>query len=86
MDTPVCARWRRAFAHSRLTAGGEEHDARDRHAAFFLALAETAESHLAGPEQAEWLDRLETEHDNLRAALDWTMEHGRVRGSVAVQV
>jgi predicted ATPase len=41
-----------------------------RHAEYFLALAEEAEPHLP-PYEREWVDRLEREHDNLRAALDW---------------
>ena len=45
-----------------------------RHAEFFLALAEEAEPELSGPRQAEWLDRLETEHDNFWAALSWALE------------
>lgn len=43
-----------------------------RHAEFFLALAEEAEPKLSGAEQARWLGRLQTEHDNLRAALTWS--------------
>src|SRR5207248_1111551 len=40
-----------------------------RHAEYFLALAERAEPELRGSDQATWLERLDTEHDNLRAAL-----------------
>jgi len=54
---------------------------RQSHLAFFLTLAETASPHLKGPEQAAWLDRLETEHDNLRAALKYSMEEERKRSS-----
>jgi DNA-binding CsgD family transcriptional regulator len=50
---------------------GEAEAARRRHAAWYLALAEEAEPKLVGAEQAGWLDLLETEHDNLRAALEW---------------
>ena len=45
---------------------------RHRHLSHFLALAESAESKLAGPDQQAWLDLLEGEHDNLRAALAWS--------------
>jgi predicted ATPase/serine/threonine protein kinase len=46
------------------------------HATFFLGLAEMAAAELLGPSQTEWLDRLDLEHDNLRAALAWMTQSG----------
>jgi predicted ATPase/DNA-binding SARP family transcriptional activator len=46
---------------------------RARHLDYFTALAERAEPQLAGPQQVQWLDRLEAELDNLRAALEWAL-------------
>src|SRR5262249_47555497 len=66
----------REYALERLANSGAEVDTRDCHAAYFLALAEAAEPQLSGRGQAEWLARLEREHDNLRAALRWLVEHG----------
>jgi predicted ATPase/class 3 adenylate cyclase len=60
----------REYATERLEASGEADELRNRHAEHFLALAEEAEPHLR-LDSAEWADRLEREHDNLRAALDW---------------
>ena len=51
----------------------DENETRHRHLACFLHLAETASEHLEGPEQAQWLERLEAEHANLRAALAWSL-------------
>jgi predicted ATPase/DNA-binding SARP family transcriptional activator len=65
----------REYASTRLVERGEADQVRRRHAEYFLALAEQAEQALAGPEQVEWLMRLEQEHDNLRAALHWASEH-----------
>jgi len=59
----------REYAIEQLEASGEAEQVRRRHAAHFLALAETAEPHVL-EESAEWFERLEREHDNLRAALD----------------
>ena len=59
----------REYASERLEESGEAEEPRSRHAEFFLALAEEAEPHLRG-DPKEWLDRLEAEHDDLRAAMD----------------
>jgi predicted ATPase/class 3 adenylate cyclase len=58
----------REYARERLAAAGELDDLMRRHAAYFFSLAAEAGRHLAGPDQREWLDRLEREIDNLRAA------------------
>lgn len=60
------------YALERLREAGEEPQARDRHLAYFLGLAEQAATELAGPGQAEWLERLDAERQNLLAAHDWT--------------
>jgi predicted ATPase/DNA-binding CsgD family transcriptional regulator len=59
------------FALERLVDSGEEVEARRSHAAYFRRLAGSAEPGLRGPDQQEWRDRLETDLDNLRAALAW---------------
>ncbi|MFB8217670.1 BTAD domain-containing putative transcriptional regulator [Streptomyces anulatus] len=59
-----------AFATEQLRATEGLAAVRDRHLRHYLALAERAEPHLRGPQQRRWLDRLDTEAGNLRAALD----------------
>ena len=61
----------RQYAGNRLEEGGEAEAGRERLAVWFLGLAEEGAPQLTGPEQASWLRRLETEHDNLRASLAW---------------
>jgi predicted ATPase/class 3 adenylate cyclase len=68
----------RTFALRELADAGEETDARRRHAAAFLALAEDAARHTMGSDQPMWLDRLQEDHANLREALDWSIDHGPV--------
>ena len=63
------------YAAARTTAD-DAGEARIRHAVYFQDLAERAAPELRGPRQVEWLKRLETEHDNLRAALAWGVDAG----------
>jgi predicted ATPase/class 3 adenylate cyclase/Tfp pilus assembly protein PilF len=65
----------RAFGLEKVAEAGEEDAIRERHAEFFLKLAEEAEPQLSGAHQTMWLDRLEIEHDNLRSAMEWANEH-----------
>jgi predicted ATPase/DNA-binding CsgD family transcriptional regulator len=67
----------REFALECVHAASEELVARDRHLAFFLALAETIDPQLHGSAQAEFADRLEREHENLRAAMSWSLRSGQ---------
>jgi non-specific serine/threonine protein kinase len=59
----------REYFRERRPEGGEAHATRRRHLEYFLALAEEGDAHLTDALQTEWLERLEAEHDNLRAAL-----------------
>ena len=66
------------YAREKLEESGEAEELRRLHAEYFLALAEEAEPELKGARQYEWLERLEAEHDNMRAALSWLLEDGDV--------
>jgi predicted ATPase/DNA-binding SARP family transcriptional activator/Tfp pilus assembly protein PilF len=58
----------RQYAAEKLKGAKETRALRQRHLNFFLSLTERAEPELVGPDQKQWLDSLEEEHDNLRAA------------------
>ena len=66
----------REFGLERLEASGDLEPVRRRHAEHFLSLAEEAEPHLTAADQGEWLDRCDTEHANIRAALRWAVDRG----------
>jgi DNA-binding CsgD family transcriptional regulator/tetratricopeptide (TPR) repeat protein len=66
----------RQYGREKLSKSGEAEQVREWHARYYLALAEEAEPELKGEEQVAWLERLEREHDNLRAAMAWLLERG----------
>jgi len=68
----------REFALERLEESGDAGDLRHRHTAYFLELGEIAKPELQGSSSAIWFDRLEAEHDNVRAVLGDALEHERV--------
>jgi predicted ATPase/DNA-binding CsgD family transcriptional regulator len=72
----------REFADEQLAHNGEKTTAQQAHAHTFLTLAETAVPHLRGNQQEQWLNQLEQEHDNLRAALRWALESKDVETAV----
>lgn len=61
------------YGREHLEAKGELSSVRQRHAAYFLALAEAGETEAGGPRQADWGNRLDDEHANFRAALAWSL-------------
>jgi predicted ATPase/class 3 adenylate cyclase len=63
----------RQYAQEKLMESGANEPVRVRHRDYFLAVAEEAEPKLVSAEQVQWLQRLEAEHDNLRAALEWSL-------------
>jgi non-specific serine/threonine protein kinase len=68
----------REYAVEQLANSGDLDSVQQRYAACFLALVERAEPELQGEMRESWLDRLEREHDNLRAVLKWARESGEV--------
>ncbi len=68
----------REYALEQLEERGDARRVRELHAAHFLRLAETAEPELTRPNQAAWLERLDEENDNIRAALAWCVEADEV--------
>ncbi|MDQ4063928.1 MAG: helix-turn-helix domain-containing protein [Actinomycetota bacterium] len=88
-DAPGGTRYRmlepiRQYALERLHESAEEEEARRRHAEHYLAFAEQVGPKLTGAQMVEWLDRLEAERDNLRAAVSWALPTGR--GELAVRL
>jgi predicted ATPase/DNA-binding XRE family transcriptional regulator len=74
----------RQYAQELLEENGESEKTIRRHAGYYLSLAERAGPGLKGPDQVPWLRRLENELDNLRAAIQWSIDHGEVEAVARV--
>jgi tetratricopeptide (TPR) repeat protein len=72
------------FAREKLQGSGEAEEIKRTHAEYFLTLAEEAYPDFKGANQLQWLERLEAEHDNMRAALTWALE--RKEAEVALRL
>jgi predicted ATPase/class 3 adenylate cyclase len=73
----------REYALERLEESGEVGVLRRQHAEQMVALAEDGESQISGPDEEVWLNRLQAEHDNLRAALAWSLtEEGDIQRGI----
>jgi predicted ATPase/DNA-binding CsgD family transcriptional regulator len=72
----------RQYAFGKLGEVGEVPSTRNRHLAHFLRLAEDAEPKLRRSEQSIWAEQLVAEHDNLRAALEWSLTTGKVEAAL----
>jgi predicted ATPase/DNA-binding SARP family transcriptional activator len=72
----------RAFAREKLIEATEAGRLQDRHLEYFLKLAEQADREIHGPNQVMCMDRLENEHDNLRAALAWCVSKRNTEAAV----
>ena len=72
----------RHYAREKLEESGDADAVRERHRDFYLALVDEAEPKLTGAEQGTWLQRLEVEHENLRASLEWSLAEAGSRGGL----
>ena len=76
----------REYGLELLVASGELESVRKAHAMYFLELSERADLELSASDSPEWLDRLEQEHDNLRAAMHWSLEDIERREEIALRM
>jgi predicted ATPase/DNA-binding SARP family transcriptional activator len=70
------------YASRKLDAAGELVETRRRHRDWFLSLAERAQPELRGSNQVKWFERLETEHDNLRAGFEWSLRQDQTESAL----
>ena len=76
----------REYGLELLVASGELESVREAHAMYFLELSERADLDLSASDSPEWLDRLEQEHDNVRAAMHWSLEDIERREEIALRM
>jgi predicted ATPase len=76
----------REYGLECLRERGELEAAQRAHVAYYLALAEEAIGHWSNVEGGKWIERLERDHENLRAALQWALERADAAGETAVRL
>jgi non-specific serine/threonine protein kinase len=74
----------RQYGHEKLIASGERSALRDRHLQYFLQLTQETEPKTRGQYQQLWLNWLEGEFDNIRAALTWSLESGQIEAGLRI--
>ena len=74
------------FASQRLKKFGQEAILREQHATYFLEMAEEADQHVHGPNQREWMDRLDRDLHNFRAALEWCVSSRETNAALRLLV
>jgi non-specific serine/threonine protein kinase len=72
----------RQYAREKLFDSNEGESLHNRHAEYFLILAGKADQQVHGPYQLEWINRFEAEHDNLRAAFEWSLAAKQTENAV----
>src|SRR5262249_39088985 len=72
----------RQYAAERLQVFGENTTTQHRHLEYFIELSRKAYPHYYNVDETVWLDRLDIEHDNLRAALGWALESGELEAGL----
>jgi predicted ATPase/transcriptional regulator with XRE-family HTH domain len=75
----------RQYAYEQLARSGKLTEIRDRHYTYFLTLVEEARTKLREADQLAWLNRLEADYDNLRAALEWTLRFEGSAGQISAK-
>ncbi len=76
----------REYGLELMIASGEMEAVRKAHAVYFMELSERADLEPAASDSPEWLDRLEEEHDNVRAAMHWSLEDMERRKEIALRL
>jgi predicted ATPase/DNA-binding CsgD family transcriptional regulator len=76
----------RDFALEKLISSGEWQEIKDRHLLYYLKLIEEISEKLTGQYQQIWLNWLEGEYDNIRAALAWSLESNRVEVGLRIAI
>lgn len=76
----------RQFAGERLAEAGDEADLRSRHAKYYASLAQRAASEGTGRRHQVWAEWLEADHENIRAALEWSLAEGRIEQALQLVV